>query len=323
VLYDNSQVQQWDMNPGAGGTAFFYCDLNVSDYFFIDLSTAQYDVAYNGATVIVQLNNMQISGRPGRRIGLTIQQAPSAMSGMGGADQGDFPVGYTLQTDGNQIVWLTYPLVPPQGWGDVAYAELMYLGVSQQYTPAGPTLYGWSIPAPQLPLMLRSGINVSTTQIRSSIDDVMMMTIGAVGWEGVSIRGRQTSEGAGTGGFGEYLTATTPTGITLTDGVETNIISLSLTAGDWDVSGAFNVQFAGQTGAWVAGAVTSTSGALPADSTKRGWLNSGAASMNIAGLPVPEQRFGLSVTTTVYLVASAGFTATASCNGFIRARRCS
>jgi hypothetical protein len=116
---------------------------------------------------------------------------------------------------------------------------------------------------------------------------------------------------AAAGKVGEYLTAVSGS-VGLTSASVTNIISLDLTAGDWDVQG--NVTFAAGSGthtffgAGVSIIDTFTSSTFP------------SAALNQA-ITTATHRFNVTATTTVWVVAQAGFTGTVTATGSVRARR--
>lgn len=124
---------------------------------------------------------------------------------------------------------------------------------------------------------------------------------------------------AAAGQVGEYLFASLPLAsqITLTTtGTAYAVISLSLTAGDWDVSGVVGYSPSGATmTSMVAGLATTV--ALPT-APDYSAITAGAAN----SLPTPVDRFSLTATTTVYLIAYAAFTGgPPKAYGQIRARR--
>lgn len=141
-------------------------------------------------------------------------------------------------------------------------------------------------------------------------------TAGVVGTTG--------ADNASAGSWGEYTSANA-SGVSLSTGVVSNITSLSLTAGDWDVTGQV---------AWLAAATTvltqvavginTTSATLPTTVSGFGTsiLTGSLGTNTIPAQSVMPTRINVSTTTTVYLVASANFTtSTCTANGFIRARR--
>lgn len=142
-----------------------------------------------------------------------------------------------------------------------------------------------------------------------------------------NIVGTTTNNNAAAGSVGEYISSTVVSGsaVALTTAMTANVTSISLTAGDWDVSGNVVIAAAATTVATVGqAAISSSTGALP---TLPGagafniWQGSftGAASL---ALPTGRTRISLAITTTIYLVAQATFaTSTAGAYGFIGARR--
>lgn len=135
------------------------------------------------------------------------------------------------------------------------------------------------------------------------------------------IVGTTTNDNANAGSVGEYVTATAgPTSIS--SATNTNITSISLTAGDWDVWGAFNYSAAATTTtSSIQVGISSVSGTLP--SNPMSYFSSGTFPTNaIQQHAVPQQRFSLSGTTTIYMVITATFaTSTATAQAMIAARR--
>lgn len=137
------------------------------------------------------------------------------------------------------------------------------------------------------------------------------------------IVGVTTNNDAAAGVVGEFLSGTA-TGIALTSTVTSNVCSVSLTAGDWQVSGS--VAFA------VAGGASCTYQSIGLSSTSATLGTLGAENNtfaeisdvpNLAGFiyNVGVMRFNLSSTTTVYLVANCTFGGTLTADGYISARR--
>jgi hypothetical protein len=137
----------------------------------------------------------------------------------------------------------------------------------------------------------------------------------------VGIKGTATNDSAQAGSIGEYLTGTT-SGTSLTSGAAGNCASVSLTAGDWDVSGVvrFVATSATAIGNFQSGitATSATFGGLGTQTTLQTSWTAGAA---IDEVPTPVVRQSLASTTTVFIVALSSFGGTMTCNGFIRARR--
>jgi len=144
---------------------------------------------------------------------------------------------------------------------------------------------------------------------------------------GTSIKGTNTNNNAAAGDVGEYIESTIAFGaaISLTTGVTANVTSISLTAGDWDVSGVVLMDSGATTNVTRVSAGTSSTSAT-ADVTKGYYshIHSGyvPGSGQFRAMPLNTSRFSLSGTTTIYLVALANFTvSTCTAYGTISARR--
>lgn len=141
---------------------------------------------------------------------------------------------------------------------------------------------------------------------------------------GVDLVGTASNDSAATGSVGQYVESLVPVGsaVSLTTATPANVTSISLTAGDWDVSASVNFVFTTTTTTVSSSGVSSTSGALPTDGTEVANGYRLDASSGTTGNGLPRKRFSLNATTTVYLVASATFTGgTATAYGAITARR--
>lgn len=139
------------------------------------------------------------------------------------------------------------------------------------------------------------------------------------------IVGTTTNNNANAGSVGEFQSSFT-TGTSVTSGVVANIVSISLTAGDWDVTGVVQTVPAGTTTtSLVQVGVSTVSGTF---ATVTGGFNnttvlqSSVPAGNQTNIGPPVTRISLSSTTTVYLVAQISFAvSTMAAHGFIRARR--
>lgn len=141
------------------------------------------------------------------------------------------------------------------------------------------------------------------------------------------MNGTATNDNGAAGEVGEFISSNIPTGsaVSLTTGTTANVTSISLTAGDWDVSGNVSFNPGGTTtvsnlGCWI----STTSAAVPTNP------NAGAEfAMQLAYttgatqiFPCGRARFSLASTTTVFLEGFAVFgVSTMTANGFIGARR--
>lgn len=136
------------------------------------------------------------------------------------------------------------------------------------------------------------------------------------------IIGVTTNNNADAGVVGEFVSANDASE-TLTSTVAKDVVSISLTAGDWDVSGsvAFNAAGAPVTKNTIGLSSTSaTLGTLGAENNTYQDITSIAAGSGYIAT-VGVMRFSLSGTTTIYLVAEATFGGTLEVASFISARR--
>ena len=141
------------------------------------------------------------------------------------------------------------------------------------------------------------------------------------------IPGVTTNSSAPTGYIGEYVESIVAQGaaVSLTTGVVTNITSISLTAGDWDVSGVIIMDSGATTNVTrVMGGINSTSGTVDTSKSYYSHVHSGyvPGGGQFRGMPLNTSRFSLSATTTIYLLALSNFTvSTCTAYGTISARR--
>lgn len=142
------------------------------------------------------------------------------------------------------------------------------------------------------------------------------------------IVGTQTNDNATAGFVGEVISSLVPFGsaVALTTSITADVTSISLTAGDWDVSGLLAFSPGGGTlASSYAGGISLTSAtfgalALTEPRTAFNGMSYGAGAPQTFNTGMA--RISLAATTTVYLIASASFTvSTNSVYGFIIARR--
>jgi len=136
------------------------------------------------------------------------------------------------------------------------------------------------------------------------------------------IIGTATNNNAAAGSVGEFQDSTLSGAINYTSTTTaTNIQSLSLTAGDWDVHGYLLFSNNGSTTTLVTSALSLTSVTQTAISSTA--ASNTTASVTISNFSAyPYGRVSLSGTTTVYLVSTATFSAgTPQAFGGITARR--
>lgn len=139
-----------------------------------------------------------------------------------------------------------------------------------------------------------------------------------------NIQGVTNGSNAIAGSVGELISSVISSGsaINLPNNTPTNVIVLSLSAGDWDVHG--NVSVTGSAnningaGAWI----SLISASIPDESLYSALVSSTNNIFTRIYLPTPYVRLSLTTTTSVYLSAQAGFSpGSANACGGIYARR--
>jgi hypothetical protein len=142
------------------------------------------------------------------------------------------------------------------------------------------------------------------------------------------IVGTTTNNDANAGSVGEFISSTIlqANRVGLTSGTPVNVTSISLTAGDWDVTALLGLSENSST-AWTyyAGSISTVSATLSTLQTNNilGSINSSTLAVVNAFIQAPVVRVSLASTTTYYLVAQGGFTGGSgqAAFGTIRARR--
>lgn len=131
--------------------------------------------------------------------------------------------------------------------------------------------------------------------------------------------GTTTNDSAAAGSVGEFVTSVVA-GTAATSGAATDITTISLTAGDWDVWGnIFTNPAVGTTQSRVSCGISTTSATLP---TQYSIIGTPLTATVPCGQIAPNIRLSLSGTTTVYLVALVTYAvSTLTVGGTISARR--
>lgn len=146
------------------------------------------------------------------------------------------------------------------------------------------------------------------------------------------LKGSATNDSASIGNIGEVVTSTVASvsAQSLSNGSGTNITSISLTAGDWDVSGQVDFVLSGVTATLFQSGISLTTGTLPSQAGGSGLGTDALANVPLLttvlsatyGQSINPVRISLSGTTTVFLVALGTFSVgTLTAYGTIRARR--
>lgn len=179
---------------------------------------------------------------------------------------------------------------------------------------------------------IKNRLSVSGGQINGN---VVLLATTPVDNTGVGVRvtvvgqipGTATNDVAIAGNVGEYVESVIASGsaVALTTATPKTITSISLTAGDWDVSALGSISNSGanftQFGFSLSG-TTNTLDTTPGKlnfATLSGGTAPGGSALNVA---IPSYKLRLAAPTTVYLVSQATFTGgTAAAFGIISARR--
>jgi hypothetical protein len=170
-------------------------------------------------------------------------------------------------------------------------------------------------------LYLSGNATVTGTE---NVDQINAHTANA----GVGIQGVATNTDAVAGNTGQYGSTSIPKStVTLSSGVASDVGSISLTAGDWDVTA--NVTFTLGAATVISqhlGWISATSATLPSLPDESYYETN--ATITAPGVGVDEtaltgtKRFLLAATTTIYFSAQGTFTGgTLKAGGIVRARR--
>lgn len=160
-----------------------------------------------------------------------------------------------------------------------------------------------------------------TLSLPQSIATSSNVTFGSVGFSSTSgIIGTTTNNNAAAGSVGEVISSTIlfASRAALTTGTLTNITSVSLTAGDWDVYGNVGISSTTSSISSYAAGLSTTSVTLPDPAF---YSSGNITASSVFTNPVPLQRLSLSGTTTVYLVVTSTVGGTPAMFGNITARR--
>jgi hypothetical protein len=133
----------------------------------------------------------------------------------------------------------------------------------------------------------------------------------------VGIKGTTTNDNAQAGSIGETIT-NTASGVAQTSATLTNVTSIPLTAGDWDVTCSWTGTTSSGTTSLNFG-LTTTSGAQAPIGQRV--LLSGISTTNGVEMPCPSFRLSLASSTTLYLTSAPAFSGTMTVGGTIWAVR--
>ena len=159
--------------------------------------------------------------------------------------------------------------------------------------------------------LARTNLGAAASGVNTDINSITGLSGGIVGII--------TGVAPATGVVGEVLTAVSASSTNLTSTTAVNLITLTLTAGEWEVSDTVQITNSSNVTALTFGTSTTT-GVLPANWYERYGITTTIA----AGTSVRQgavRRLRVSTSTTLYLVCTSTFTGTNTALGYIRAQR--
>lgn len=214
------------------------------------------------------------------------------------------------------------------GSGDVEEITLG-TGLSMSGTTLSSTgSIGGSTGATDNAALRADGVGGATLQASALIIADTTGSLSRSGNGGIPLQGTNTNDSAAAGYLGEYVESVVAEGsaVSLTTATSTDITSISLTAGDWDVVATNAFAHGATTNVTVhLGGISTTSATLPTGPlglTIERYGSGGLVPNGTVVLYTGQVRLSLSATTTVYLVGRASFTVS-TCSGYggISARR--
>lgn len=137
-----------------------------------------------------------------------------------------------------------------------------------------------------------------------------------------SRKGVANGSDATSGNIGEYISSSVASVSIPASGTASNITSLTLSAGDWEVQGT--IHFSDVTGgfSWYALLTTTSGGGVGTTTLDRITTLNTAATNYGQRMSTPVSRFNVSASTTIYLTGQCNFSSgTLTADAVLRARR--
>jgi len=192
-----------------------------------------------------------------------------------------------------------YPITNPAGYQTANQVQLTLQAYAYRDSPVflgNPT-------APQ-PLLTDSSASLATTSFVRT--------------------GTKTADTPPTGQIGEYLFSQVlqSAPVPLTNNQAVNITQITLSAGDWGVSGNVGFAFTGGGATMLSCGINTVSAQIPTGGTPINMLQLGGnVTIPATNLPIPATRILLAAPAIIYLVATATFTGSGTVYGTMNARR--
>lgn len=207
------------------------------------------------------------------------------------------------------------------GTGSVSATRSFSFGVTCQSTARGCIVFGENATAANTGSFVFNDQSATGTNLTTSASNqwvtrcnggyYLNLSATVVGLQintsGSSLIATNTNDNAASGYVGEFISSVIASGsaVTATSNASSNITSISLTAGDWDVSGNANLVTGGTTptifGQWI----STTSATIPDQSLYSAATSTATLSAGTGGA-TPYKRLSLATTTTVYLSCYLG-----------------
>lgn len=226
----------------------------------------------------------------------------------------------TDETGSGAAVFATSPTLVTPTLG-AALATSVQLGSSGLLDNSGNHIFDLTATGSANYLTLANAATSGTPSFTATgSDSNITVTLDSKGTGAINIKGTGTNDSATAGYVGEIITSGYVTGVAITSNTQTNITSISLTAGDWDIYGSFGgVPAATTTQSRLFGSISSTSATITTPSSD---FQVAIAANNPWYTTVPTIRISISATTTIYLVGLIVYAvSTLTASGVISGRR--
>jgi hypothetical protein len=224
-----------------------------------------------------------------------------AWFGYNGYNQVAFPYGFSQASNGSLGIYSTN-------------SQIINLGTQSKFN---------TLIISSASTTVNSNLNVSGTIQTNATGTAISAPNG-----GATIKGYTDNSSAASGIVGEYIETVIPDAsqVSVVNNTAKSIMSVSLTAGDWDIEGGLIIFYNEATvvgNSVIVANITSTTNTITNNGRESVILIPALSVVSTeTGIVCPRQRVSITSTTTYYLVAQVPFTAgSAACAGQLTARR--